>query len=183
MDHKRTRPSSTPGDAAAPSASADADLALQHALDVAAAVAHAELARAGEGKSGVLLSWAGAAFGVMSTLLVTGSARFPGIERFGVISAILLLAIAVVLTLLTIRPVLPKHGGPQFLAYARAATEQALLDQIRAQLADPELSLARDAFVFSRMALTKHRYLRRAIDLILVAMVIITITVALPHLL
>ncbi|MEU4231252.1 Pycsar system effector family protein [Nonomuraea sp. NPDC026600] len=178
MSHEHPGPSPEPGKGNAK----HPDPALKNALDATVDAAHAELVRAGEGKSGLLLSWAGAAFGVLGTLLVTGPAHFPGIARFGVILAILLLSIAVVLVLLTIRPELPKHGGPRAIAYARAASAQAVLDQVREQLADRELSLAGDALLFSRLALAKHRYLRWAVDLIVAAMATITITVVVPHL-
>lgn len=183
MSQERTTPDHEPGNAATPPASPEPDPALREALNAAVATAHAELVRAGEGKSGLLLSWAGAAFGVLGTLLVTGPAHFPGIARFGVIAAILVLSMAVVLILFTIRPALPKHGGTGLIAYATAATAQDVLEQVRKELASSELSLAESAFQLSHLALTKHRHLRWAINLIVAAIGIITITLALQYLL
>ncbi|GAA3016916.1 Pycsar system effector family protein [Streptosporangium longisporum] len=183
MSHDHAGPG--PGfddDATARPAPTEPDPALKHALETAVTMAHAELVRAGESKSGLLLSWAGAAFGLLGTLLVTSPDHFPGIARFGVIVAVMMLSVAVVLILLTIRPTLPRHGRTATALYSATTTPQDVLDRIRAQLADGELSLARQTLLLSRLALVKHRYLQWAIDLIIAAIVILTITVALTRL-
>ncbi|MGV9776524.1 Pycsar system effector family protein, partial [Streptosporangium sp. NPDC003464] len=94
MNHGPATSSGLPGD---DSGARHASMSpfLRDRLDAATAAARAELISASEKRAGLLLSWAGVAYGVMVTLILTGPARFPGIGRFGVILALILLSAAV----------------------------------------------------------------------------------------
>ncbi|WP_344973489.1 Pycsar system effector family protein [Streptosporangium fragile] len=156
---------------------------LRDRLDAATAAARAELISASEKRAGLLLSWAGVAYGAMVTLILTGPARFPGIGRLGVIVALILLSAAVMLILITIRPLSPQRGGMRILSYADEPTPQALIERMNAETADYELFLATDALRIARVARAKHRNLRWAVDLIVTGITIMTVTVFLERLL
>ncbi|MEV4062403.1 Pycsar system effector family protein [Nonomuraea dietziae] len=155
---------------------------LRDRLDAATAAARAELISASEKRAGLLLSWAGVAYGVMVTLVLTGPARFPGLGRFGVIIALVLLSVAVLLILLTIRPLSAEHGGQKVLAYADEPTPQALIERMEADTKNYELFLATEALRFARVARAKHRYLRWSVDLVISAITVMTATVFLERL-
>ncbi|MER5326723.1 Pycsar system effector family protein [Streptosporangium roseum] len=184
MNHDPTAPTSHPGgDSGA--AHTYMTPALRERLDSVSKTAHIELVRASENKAGLLLSWGGVAYGVLVTLILTGPARFPGIGRFGVILALLMLSMAVMLILITVRPRIPKDGGPRIITYAKAPTPQALIDLMHAEAAEAgryELSLANDALLACQIAVIKHRNLRWAVDLIVVSIVTLTVTVFLERL-
>ncbi|WP_084962807.1 Pycsar system effector family protein [Thermoactinospora rubra] len=150
-------------------------------LAAAATVARAELISDSQQRAGLLLSWAGVAYGVVVTLILTGPARFPGIGRFGVIVALIMLSAAVMLILVTIRPVSAKRG-PRIFSYAEASTPQALIERLNAETANYELLMATDALQLVRVARTKNRNLRWAVDLIVTGITIMTITVFLERL-
>ncbi|WP_433247058.1 Pycsar system effector family protein [Streptosporangium sp. CA-135522] len=155
---------------------------LRNRLDNVTTAARDELISASEKRAGLLLSWSGVAYGVVVTLILTGPARFPGIARFGVIVALILLSAAVMLILLTVRPLSPKHGGLRILAYAQAPTPQALIEQMNAEIKDYELFLASDALRIAKIARAKHRNLRWSVDLIVIGITIMTVTVFLERL-
>ncbi|WP_031171418.1 Pycsar system effector family protein [Streptosporangium roseum] len=155
---------------------------LRERLDAVTAAARAELISASEKRAGLLLSWAGVAYGVMVTLVLTGPARFPGIGRFGVMLALILLSVAVMLILLTVRPLSARHGGQRILAYADEPTPQALIKRMNAETKDYELFLATDALQFARIARIKHRNLRWSVDLIITGITVMTATVFLERL-
>ncbi|MFE3448169.1 Pycsar system effector family protein [Nonomuraea sp. NPDC059194] len=156
---------------------------LRDRLDAATATARAELVSASERRAGLLLSWSGVAYGVMVTLIVTGPARFPGVGRFGVILALILLSAAVLLILITIRPLSSEQGGQRVLAYAEEPTPEALIERMNAETKDYELFLAADALQIVRVARTKHRNLRWAVNLIVTAITLMTVVVFLERLL
>ncbi|MBB2910602.1 hypothetical protein FHS43_001865 [Streptosporangium becharense] len=156
---------------------------LRDRLDAATTAARAELISVSEKRAGLLLSWAGIAYGAMVTLILTGPARFPGIGRFGVIVALILLSVAVLLILITIRPLSAERGGQRILSYADEPTPQALIARMNAETKDYELFLATDALKFARVARAKHRHLRWSVDLIVTGITIMTVTVFLERLL
>ncbi|MDP9868031.1 MULTISPECIES: Pycsar system effector family protein [Streptosporangium] len=181
MNHGPATSSGLPGD---DSGARHASMSpfLRDRLDAATAAARAELISASEKRAGLLLSWAGVAYGVMVTLILTGPARFPGIGRFGVILALILLSAAVLLILITIRPPSPGQGGQRILAYAEEPTPQALIERMNAETADYELFLATDALRIARIARTKHRNLRWSVNLIVTGITVMTVTVFLERL-
>lgn len=156
---------------------------LRDRLDAATAAARAELISASEKRAGLLLSWAGVAYGVMVTLILTGPARFPGIGRFGVILALILLSAAVLLILITIRPLPPQRSGMRILTYADEPTPEGLIERMNAETRDYELFLATDALQIARVARSKHRNLRLAVDLIIAGITTMSIMVFLERLL
>ncbi|MGC5010350.1 Pycsar system effector family protein [Streptosporangium sp. DT93] len=156
---------------------------LRERLDAATTAARAELISVGEKRAGLLLSWAGVAYGVMVTLILTGPARFPGIGRFGVILALILLSTAVLLILVTIRPLPAARSGTRVLAYADESTPESLIERMNAEIDDYELFLATDALRMTRVARVKNRNLRLAVDLIIMGITIMSITVFLERLL
>ncbi|MER7205936.1 Pycsar system effector family protein [Streptosporangium sp. NPDC000239] len=156
---------------------------LRERLDAAVVSARAELISASEKRAGLLLSWAGVAYGVLVTLILTGPARFPGIGRFGVVLALILLTVAVTLILFTIRPLSPRRGGLRVLGYADVPTPQALIERMNTETSDYELFLATDALWIARVARTKHRNLRWSVDLIVAGIVTMTVMVFLERLL
>ncbi|MFI6803259.1 Pycsar system effector family protein [Streptosporangium canum] len=155
---------------------------LRERLDAVTAAARTELVSVSEKRAGLLLSWAGVAYGVMVTLILTGPARFPGLGRFGVILALILLSVAVMLILITIRPLSAKRGRQRILAYADESTPQALIGRMNAEIKDYELFLATDALQFARIARAKHRKLRWAVDLVVAGVTVMTVTVFLERL-
>ncbi|MEU7855954.1 Pycsar system effector family protein [Nonomuraea sp. NPDC049141] len=156
---------------------------LRDRLDAAASAARAELISAIEKRAGLLLSWAGVAYGVIVTLILTGPARFPGLARFGVILALILLSAAVLLILITIRPLSPEHGGMRILTYADEPTPQALIARMNAEIEDYELFLATDALRVARIARAKQRSLRWVVDLIVAGITVMSVMVFLERLL
>lgn len=156
---------------------------LRDRLDAATTAARAELISASEKRAGLLLSWSGVAYGVMVTLILTGPAQFPGVGRFGVILALILLSAAVLLILVTIRPPSPQQGGQRILLYAEEPTPEALIERMNAETRDYELFLAADALRIARIARTKHRNLRWAVNLIVTGIMVMTIMVFLERLL
>ncbi|MFG3437733.1 Pycsar system effector family protein [Nonomuraea sp. NPDC047897] len=155
---------------------------LRDRLDAATTAARAELISASERRAGLLLSWSGVAYGVVVTLILTGPARFPGIGRFGVIAALILLSAAVMLILVTIRPAGGERGGPKILAYADETTPEALIERMNADTKDYDLFLATDALRIARVARVKNRNLRWAVDLIVTGITVMTIMVFLERL-
>lgn len=154
---------------------------VRNRLDAAATVARAELISASQQRAGLLLSWAGVAYGVVVTLILTGPARFPGIGRFGVIVALILLSVAVMLILVTIRP-LSARSEPRIFTYADAPTPRALIERMNTEAEDQDLLMATDALQLVKVARTKNRNLRWAVDLIVTGITIMTITVFLERL-
>ncbi|MER6830812.1 Pycsar system effector family protein [Streptosporangium sp. NPDC000563] len=173
MDHTST--TTTPSRNSVP---AVGEQAVMDALHAAAAGARAELARAAEGKAGLLLSWAGGAFAVVATLAVTGPARLVGVALAGVWAAVLLIAGAVLLLLLTVLPTLPKRGGTGFVAYAELPNPAALLAQVRKEIEIDKhgLVVAADAHRLSQLAVAKYRRVRWAVRLLVAAVVVLLVT-------
>ncbi|MEU7899855.1 Pycsar system effector family protein [Nonomuraea sp. NPDC049152] len=155
---------------------------LRERLDAAVTSARAELISASERRAGLLLSWAGVAYGALVTLILTGPARFPGLGRFGVIAALILLTAAVVLILITIRPLSAGRGGAKVLEYAKAPTPQDLIEQMSAEAREYDLFLATNALQIARVAHMKNRNLRWAVDLIVTGITTMTVMVFLEHL-
>lgn len=155
---------------------------LRDRLDAATTAARAELISASERRAGLLLSWAGVAYGVLVTLILTGPARFPGLGRFGVIAALILLSAAVMLILITIRPLSADRGGPKILAYAKAPSPEALIEQMNAETRNYDLFLATSALEIARVARVKNRNLRWAVDLIVTGITVMTVMVFLERL-
>ncbi|MEV4162109.1 Pycsar system effector family protein [Nonomuraea dietziae] len=177
-------------DQAAPGAHSGDDSGARHPgippvvrdrLDAAATAARAEVISATQQRAGLLLSWAGVAYGVVVTLILTGPAQFPGLGRFGVIVALIMLSAAVMLILITIRPLSSKRE-PRILSYAEAPTPQALIEQMNAETKDYELIMATDALQLVQVARTKNRNLRWAVDLIVTGITIMTVMVFLERL-
>ena len=184
MNHDPSTPTFRPGgDTGAPRTHTIP--ALSERLDAVSKAAHIELVRASENKADLLLAWGGVAYGVLVTLILTGPARFPGNGRYGVVLALIMLSLAVMLILITVRPRIPKDGGPRIITYAKAPTPQALIDLMNAEAAEAdkyELSLANDALLICQTALAKHRNLRWAVDLIIASIATLTVTVFLERL-
>ncbi|MFD1937041.1 Pycsar system effector family protein [Nonomuraea mangrovi] len=180
MNHDQAAPGAHSGDDGG-ARSPDIPPLVRDRLDAAANVARAEVISTSQQRAGLLLSWAGVAYGAVVTLILTGPARFPGIGRFGVIVALILLSAAVMLILVTIRPLSSKRE-PRILSYASAPTPQALIEQLNAETRDYDLIIASDALQFVQVASAKNRNLRWAVDLIVVGITIMTITVFLERL-
>lgn len=152
------------------------DAAVVAEMHRATESARAELARASEGKTGLLLSWAGGALAVVVTLAVT--AHLGRVGLIGVWASACLIGGAVVLLLATVRPRIPRAGGYGLVAHARTADPAELVERIRSELTDPVRHASRDLHAVSRMAVQRYDRLKRATDLLIAGVVVLI--VALP---
>ncbi|MEV4059915.1 Pycsar system effector family protein [Nonomuraea dietziae] len=180
MNHDQAAPGAHSGDDSG-ARHLDIPPLVRDRLDAASTAARAEVISASQQRAGLLLSWAGVAYGVVVTLILTGPARFPGIGRFGVIMALIMLSAAVMLILVTIRP-LSSRREPRILSYAKAPTPQALIEQMNAETKDYEMLMATDALQLVRVARAKNRNLRWSVDLIVTGITIMTVMVFLERL-
>ena len=98
---------STPTRRATPTHPARTPSQLSASDSTPSKAAHIELVRASENKADLLLAWGGVAYGVLVTLILTCPARFPGNGRYGVVLALIMLSLAVMLILITVRPRIP----------------------------------------------------------------------------
>jgi hypothetical protein len=137
----------------------------------------AELARA-DAKAALLLSWAGGAFAVVAALGITGSANLPTAAMVGLWGAAALLATAVVVLLIAVRPRIPRTGGTGFIAHARMTSGPALLASLALTEADRLAEVAAEVQLLSRIAVAKYTTLRVAVDLLIAALAVLAI--ALP---
>ncbi|WP_432929157.1 Pycsar system effector family protein [Microbispora sp. CA-135349] len=151
---------------------APADTVTLADLYAEASLVRAELARV-DGKAGLLLSWAGAALAVVTaaTTAATSTTRVPAAALAGLWAAAGLLGVAVAVLLLAVRPRIPRTGGTGFVVHARAASPAALLHTLTA--ADAAGHLAADVWLLSRLAVTKYRRLRLAVDFLIVALLVL----------
>ncbi|MBE3014306.1 hypothetical protein IL992_34790 [Microbispora sp. NEAU-D428] len=137
-----------------------------------AALVRAELARV-DAKAGLLLGWTGAALAVVIsvTTAATSTNRVPTVALAGLWAAAGLLGLAVAVLLLAVRPRIPRIGGTGFVVHARAASPAALLHTLTTT--DPAGDVAADVWLLSRLAVTKYRRLRLAVDLLMVALLVL----------
>ncbi|MDP9850313.1 Pycsar system effector family protein [Streptosporangium lutulentum] len=138
----------------------------------------AELARI-DAKAALLLSWAGGAFAVVAALGITGSANRPAAAMVGLWGAAALLATAVVVLLVAVRPRIPRTGGTGFIAHARADNGLALLAQLNLAEADRLAEVAAEVQLLSQIAVAKYATLRVAVDLLIAALVVLAIVLPL----
>ncbi|MER5424399.1 Pycsar system effector family protein [Streptosporangium roseum] len=131
--------------------------------------ARAELVRT-DTKAGIILAFAGTAFSVLAALAVLASGlAVPA--RIGLGIAVALLAAASAVALCVIRPALPRRGqGTGFVSHAEVCDVDELLDELAA---DPETRRAKDVIRLSSIAKAKYVRLRRAVDLMLAALVVV----------
>lgn len=141
-------------------------------LHTEGALVRAELARV-DAKAGLLLSWAGAALAVVITVTTaaTSTTRVPAVALAGLWAAAGLLGLAVAVLLLAVRPRIPRIGGTGFVVHARAASPAALLHTLTS--ADAASHVAADVWLLSRLAVAKYRRLRLAVDLLVVALLVL----------
>ncbi|WP_432862304.1 Pycsar system effector family protein [Microbispora rosea] len=138
-----------------------------------AALVRAELARV-DAKAGLLLGWAGAALAVVITITTaaaTSTKGVPAVALAGLWGTAGLLGVAVAVLLLAVRPRIPRIGGTGFVVHARAASPAALLHTLTT--ADAADHLIADVWLLSRLAVTKYRRLRLAVDLLIVALLVL----------
>ncbi|GII65640.1 hypothetical protein Skr01_57250 [Sphaerisporangium krabiense] len=142
-----------------------ADLAGQSAN------ARAELVRI-DGKASGLLSWAGGAFAVIAGLTITASTAtdLPAPATAALITSAGLLACAIGVLLAAVRPRVPRTGGTGFILYARATTAHEVLRELMTFRGDRVTIAAEEVHILSRLAVTKYRRLRLAVDVLLVAL-------------
>ncbi|MFI7455472.1 Pycsar system effector family protein [Nonomuraea sp. NPDC049714] len=135
----------------------------------------AELARI-DTKASALMGWAGTAFAILAA--TASVIRLPLLPLLAVSTGAALLAAAVTVLLWVIRPALPAPGaGYGFVRHAAAKDAGELLAMLGAY-ANLEQRLAGEALRLSKLAVTKYRRLRTAVDLLLAALV--CLVVALP---
>ncbi|MEV4183417.1 Pycsar system effector family protein [Streptosporangium canum] len=147
-------------------------------LQTESTAVRAELTRV-DGKAGLLLSWAGGAFAVVAglTAAATSTARLPGLALVGLWGVAGLLATAVTVLLVAVRPRIPRTGGTGFIAHARAASAHDLLCRLDSR---PETAAA-DVWLLSRLAVAKYRRIRLAVDLLIGALALLAIVLPLTH--
>ncbi|GAA1005446.1 hypothetical protein Aple_050980 [Acrocarpospora pleiomorpha] len=140
-------------------------------LAEAVAAARAELARV-DAKAGIALSVSGGAFSILTATAALATS-LPTLARVVLIVAAVLTAAASTAALWALRPTLPRHAGTGVLGAARVGTARGLL----AGLADtPERErLAADVVCLSRLARTKYRRLRIAVDALIAAVAVVLI--------
>ncbi|MET8145672.1 Pycsar system effector family protein [Sphaerisporangium sp. NPDC005288] len=128
----------------------------------------AELARV-DAKTGLLLSWAGGAAGLVAAL----ASAEPRVARAGLWVAVTLLVGAVAVLLAATWPRLPRRGATGFLAIARYADTEQVMGYLGARLVDPHTAAAADLHHLARITRAKYRALQAAIVLLLAALVVL----------
>ncbi|RJL20185.1 Pycsar system effector family protein [Bailinhaonella thermotolerans] len=142
-----------------------------YVLDAETTTARAELTRV-DTKVHLLLGFSGVAFTVVLTIVLT--AGMPTPARLLAAAGALGLAAAAAVLLRAIRPVLRTGSGTGLIAYARAADVDELLDVIAE---GTERHRAGDLLTLSRLVVTKYAKVRRATDILLIALVPLTLAV------
>lgn len=136
--------------------------------------ARAELARV-DSKVGLLLGLStAAAAGIVTALMSTTAVRLSTVTVAGLWATGGLLAAAVALLLVVVRPRMPKAGGTGFLACAAAATDEELLHHLEG--ASQRERLAAHVRQLSRIARAKYVAVRRAVDALLCALAVLAVT-------
>ncbi|MGV9596092.1 Pycsar system effector family protein [Streptosporangium sandarakinum] len=151
--------------------------AAREVLERESAAVRAELARV-DAKSGLLLSWAGGAFAIVAALGVTGAGRLPGPAAVGLWSSAALLAAAAAVLLTAVRPRIPRDGGMGFVVHATAGNDAELLYRLDLSETGRLQEAAHEVWLLSRLTVAKYRTIRVAVDLLLLALVVLA--VALP---
>ncbi|MGC5012483.1 Pycsar system effector family protein [Streptosporangium sp. DT93] len=128
----------------------------------------AELARA-DSKATTLLGLAGTAVSVALAAAALGATRLPAVTQVTIWAAVALLAAAVAVLLLTVRPALPRPGaGVGWIAYAYSSPAELAATPAAIHERDQLAELIR----LSLLARTKYVRIRLAGDLLLGALVV-----------
>ncbi|WP_433519018.1 Pycsar system effector family protein [Nonomuraea sp. CA-143628] len=137
---------------------------IKGATERATADVDATLARV-DGKANMLLAFA---LGLASAVVALAVAR-PRIHPVAMVAiggAGVMLAVAAVLLLLAVRPYIPRKGGTGFVSYARAADDE----ELKRMVAGYGFGHLRHMSV---LAVAKYRTVRRAVDLVIAAVVVL----------
>lgn len=135
----------------------------------------AELVRADQ-KAAALLGLAGTATSVAIAVAALGSARLPGAARFALWVGVVVLAAAVVVLLLAVRPALPRRGrGVGWVLHANVSPA----DVAEVPVADAERARVAELVYLSRLTRGKFGRIRAAVDLLLAALLVLLLTVGL----
>ncbi|MFF3443674.1 Pycsar system effector family protein [Streptosporangium sp. NPDC002721] len=130
------------------------------------ATVRSELARA-DSKATTLLGLAGTAVSVALAAATLGAARLPTLAQAAIWGAVTLLAAAVAVLLLTVRPYLPRPGAEVgWIAYAYSSPEALAATPA----ADRERDQLTELIQLSQVARTKYARIRFAGDLLLGAL-------------
>ncbi|MFF4732885.1 Pycsar system effector family protein [Streptomyces mirabilis] len=140
----------------------DTDKNLDKTLDASLATVAGEIART-DGKASLLLAFNGAA---LAGLASVADCRLPIVTQACGAAAVLALAAAAVLLLLVVRPRLRGDDRASFPYWAR-------LDDTAIRACMQGDTRAARIRVLSRIAVSKFRQLRRAVDLSLAALVLL----------
>jgi hypothetical protein len=141
----------------------DTDKNLDKTLDASLATVAGEIART-DGKASLLLAFNGAALAGLASSV--GDRRLPIVTQACGAAAVLALAAAAVLLLLVVRPRLRGDDRASFPYWAR-------LDDTAIRACMQGDTRAARIRVLSRIAVSKFRQLRRAVDLSLAALVLL----------
>ncbi|MDU9001677.1 Pycsar system effector family protein [Streptomyces mirabilis] len=140
----------------------DTDKNLDKTLDASLATVAGEIART-DGKASLLLAFNGAALAGLASVV---DRRLPIVTQACGAAAVLALAAAAVLLLLVVRPRLRGDDRASFPYWAR-------LDDTAIRACMQGDTRAARIRVLSRIAVSKFRQLRRAVDLSLAALVLL----------
>lgn len=141
---------------------------LKGVTERAAADVDATLARV-DGKANMLLAFAlGLASAVVA--LVVAHPRIHPAAMVAIGGAGIMLATAAVLLLLAVRPYIPRTGGTGFVSYAHAKDDV----DLQRIVASHGFSHLRH---MSALAVAKFRTVRRAVDLVIAAVVVLVIAI------
>ncbi|WP_328760606.1 Pycsar system effector family protein [Streptomyces sp. NBC_00271] len=140
----------------------DTDKNLDKTLDASLATVAGEIART-DGKASLLLAFNGAALAGLASVV---DRRLPIVTQACGAAAVLALAAAAVLLLLVVRPRLHGDDRASFPYWAR-------LDDTAIRACMQGDTRAARIRVLSRIAVSKFRQLRRAVDLSLAALVLL----------
>ncbi|MCX4411526.1 DUF5706 domain-containing protein [Streptomyces sp. NBC_01764] len=144
----------------------DTDKNLDKTLDASLATVAGEIART-DGKASLLLAFNGAALAGLASVV---DRRLPIVTQACGAAAVLALAAAAVLLLLVVRPHLRGDDRASFPYWAR-------LDDTAIRACMQGDTRAARIRVLSRIAVSKFRQLRRAVDLSLAALVLLLLAV------
>ncbi|MFI7632441.1 Pycsar system effector family protein [Microbispora rosea] len=139
-------------------------------LRAEADAARAELARV-DSKAAALIGWAGTGFAVISAAATITT--LPIAATAVVVGGAALLAAAVAVLLTVIRPSIPRRDGTGFVRIAALRDGEQLQELVSVDLVEQRRQAAAHVVRLSQIALAKYRRLRAAVDLLLVALVVL----------
>lgn len=128
-----------------------------------------------DGKTNTTLALGLGMLTAVAALILAGPRLAPAGQALAWVAAFALVA-AVALLLLAVRPSLPRTGGFGFVAHARARDADELARMLAARPASDETA---ELLRLSRMVRAKYRLIRRAVTLMLLALLALAAAVPL----